>query len=80
MIEASGSTKSLVLPQVLDGGELRKFVAPVVDEGCEYMLFIVTDQENLFDGRLFGQGPEGVPDYWVTGNIKEWLVRVGSSD
>lgn len=53
MIEATSCSQSLVLSEIDDFLELRKFFRRIADEVAEDILVIVADQNDFFDARNF---------------------------
>jgi len=72
VVEAASGAEGLVLSKVLDG-QVGELVAGILDEVSEDRLVVVTDHDNLLDGRDLGDRREAVPDDGVTCDIEEGL-------
>ena len=73
MVETASCAQGLVFAEVLDA-QLGPVGRDGVDEGLEYRLLVVADDEDFFDLGDGCYGAEAVLDDGVAGNGEQWLV------
>lgn len=69
MVQTTGGAKRLVLAEVFDR-DMWVGAGAVLDEVAEDGLIVVADNEDLADGRDFGDGGKAVGDDGVAGDFE----------